>query len=319
MQEILIFVFCVFVVNPSQDSLQNGVRLMEEGHAREARLVFQGLAESGETAAYYYLARMGFAQEHWQEAISFFERAVNGGKPNSKYHHWLGKAYLAKLKRSGMVQKATLARKVLEHYQRAPALDGGNIDARESLAYFRYHAHPLVGGSKGKAKRQASEIMELDPLRGGLILAKFFRDEKENQKALETYRAILAENPDTVAALFEMGQTLQAMERVDPATEAFENVLRLDPNHLAGLYCVGRNSATSGKNLARGATCLKRYLDMKPRRGLPSKAAAHWRLGMIYQCQGSLERARESFEKALDLEPGQESLQEALAQLEHSP
>ncbi len=316
MKGISILICCVGISLANEEAMREAIRLLDSGDAKAARLAFQGLADQGETEAFVYLGRIAFEEEDWEGAIALFQKALPIENKSSTTHHWLGKAYLEKLKRASMMQKGGLAKSVLNHYQKAIELDESNLDARESMAYFRYNAHPLAGGSKAKAKREAQEIASRDPVRGGLLLAGFLRGEKEYLRALETYDAVLAQDPDALTAHFQKGQTLQALERIDAATSAFEQVLRLEPDHEGGLYCVGRNSAISGKNLERGATCLRRYLELEPRPGYPSKAAAHWRLGMIYQAQGHLDRAGQSFREAVRLDPEDASFREALEKLE---
>jgi Flp pilus assembly protein TadD len=95
----------------------------------------------------------------------------------------------------------------------------------------------------------------------------------------------------------------------------FEEILAEKPDELSALYAYGRTGAVSGQRLDRAEAALKQYLAAPPRENTPSAAAAHWRLGMIYEKSGRKEQARQEYQQSLALDPKFDEAKKSLAKL----
>jgi putative CocE/NonD family hydrolase len=256
--------------------------------------------------------------EH-DQAIATLERSVELSPDQSEMHHQLGRAYLDKLQNSSIFKKLGLSKKVRKSYRRAIELDPDNLEARESLAQFYFNAPGVAGGSFDKGLEQVGEIESRDAHAAHRLMAGVYRDRDEPEKAKERYRAAIALDPNDADAHYGLGVVHQGEKEWGEAVEALEASLRAATEERAlyrALYQLGRTGALSGESLPRAKEAMEKYIAAEPDiEGLPSAAAAHWRLGMIYEHMQRPDLARREYETALELQPGMEQAREALESL----
>ena len=70
-----------------------------------------------------------------------------------------------------------------------------------------------------------------------------------------------------------------------------------------------------GKDLEKGRDCFREYLEREHVPNSPSWAAAHWRMGMIYEKMGKPDSARVEYQRCLELEPDYKEAEKALKKL----
>jgi tetratricopeptide (TPR) repeat protein len=153
-------------VQASEDTAR-GVRLFEDGQFTAAQRFFAEFARRHPTdpAGAYYLGRLAFESEQYNQAATLFEQAVQLESGNSDYHRWLGRAYGEQAQHAGGVA-FFLARKVKTHLEEAVDLNPDNIEARFDLMEYYLQAPAFVGGDAAKAKAQAEEITRRNPVEG---------------------------------------------------------------------------------------------------------------------------------------------------------
>lgn len=301
-----------------KNTVDDCVRHFEAGRLPEARACFEkALEEDSEAhAALYYLGRISLIQNDPDGAIEFFEKAVKKDETNSVYHGWLGSAYIEKLQTASFFEKGTLSGRVIEHLRKAIKLDPQNIEARIRLTHYYLSAPSIAGGSKLKAKEQIETIMRYAPAEGHYLRASIYAREKEFDLAVEELKKCIDAQPDEIEYHYTLGMIYQETERYDDAFEAFERALGIDPLAAGPLYQIGRTAAFSGKNLERGIECLLSYLGREAEPGNPGHDGAYWRLGMIYEKQGNRDKARQSFERAIELNPSEKRYRESINALD---
>src|SRR5262249_30392796 len=125
-------------------------------------------------------------------------------------------------------------------------------------------------------------------------------------------KAAVQESPANPKARLALGQLYASSERWPDAFEAFEAILKADPNNWDALYQVGRTGAVSGQRLDRAEECLKRYLGHAPTPQEAPLANAHFRLGMVYEKKGDKAKARAEYQEAVRLDPHLEDAKKAL-------
>lgn len=137
-----------------------GMQLFERGQLPEARQFFERFAVEHPSASLgaFYLGRISFEEQRFDQAIEWFEKAVQQMPANSDYHLWLGRAYGYQALRSNIFIQPFLARKVKTHFEQAVELNPDNIAARADLQEYYEKAPGFLGGSTEKARQQAEEI-----------------------------------------------------------------------------------------------------------------------------------------------------------------
>lgn len=258
-------------------------KLFDGGQYAEARAAFEKIAatEPQNAEAAFYLGWTAFRLNQPEESVKLLEKATALDATKSLYFHVLGDAYGVLTQRASVFGKMGWARKCLAAYDTAVALDPGNLDARAARLSYYWHAPAIVGGGMDKARAEAEEIRQRDPVRGAQALADLCVADKKYAEAFAAVDDLMAKNPGNMPAQYQLG----------------------------------RLAAITGQQLDRGAAALKAYLQYSPQGREPGLAPAHWRLGMIYAQQGDRSAARTEYEAALKLAPDFAVAREALQKL----
>ena len=298
-------------------AVEEGVRLFREGRYDEARVALTpaATARPPDSTAVFTLGRIALARDDGKEAARWFEMAVTLDGQSSAHHLWLGRAYGTQAQKAGKLSQFGLAKKTKAEFERAVALDSGNLEARDGLMSYYLQAPGFMGGSVEKAKEQAAEIQKRDPLRGTFAHARIDEDQKDRAGAERAYRSAAAAYPESLSARYALGTFLTRAERFDEAFAVFDSILAAHPDELNALYQIGRTGALSGKQLDRAEQALKTFLAAPPRENTPRPAGAHWRLGMVYEKQGRKDLAAEEYRNSLAIDPNFAEAKKSLAKL----
>ena len=180
-------------------------------------------------------------------------------------------------------------------------------------------------------------------------IAEALRKQGRYEESIETYRAVLALDPEFAMAYAGMGDSLFRLERYEAAVESLDRSVDLHPHPptaTARLILMGTASARMGRadaaathyehaveiepgnpdaldHLAKARFEAKRYEEaLALYRALleirPEGAATHSNLGATLYYLGRPEDALRSFERALSLDPGLEIARSSLERLKRS-
>jgi len=155
------------VLAHASDNLTTGATLFERGQFTAAQQFFEEFVNQYPTDASgpYYLGRLAYERQRYDQAISWLERAVQLDSSKADHHRWLGRAYGQQAQRAGG-EAFFLARKVKPRLEKAVELDPSNIAARFDLMEFYLQAPLFLGGDPAKATAQAAEIAKRDAAAG---------------------------------------------------------------------------------------------------------------------------------------------------------
>ncbi|RPH53802.1 tetratricopeptide repeat protein, partial [bacterium] len=235
---------------------------------------------------------------------------------NSDYQLWLGRACGQAALEASVFRAPGLAKRTKAAWEKAVALDGGNLDARIDLMHYYLNAPGFMGGSDDKAREQADEIRKRSAVRGHVAWAIVHAAKKNPAAAESEIAAAIRMAPSDPRPRSLLGSFQENAGRWAEAFETYEAILRIDPDHWDSLYRIGKIGAETGRRLDRAEECLKRYLAHTPA-GYPHAplSDAHYRLGMVYERKGNKVLARTHYRKAVELDPKLDDARKALRRL----
>lgn len=271
--------------------------------------------DSANAEAFYWLSRCYYEIRDVDQSIAHAETSVALAPASSVYEDWLGRAYGAK---AGRDRSYFAARKTKKHFEKAVALDPGNISARRDLAEFCAQAPRSVGGNTDEAITQIDAIAKMDPIAGRLARASFdVNGLKRPDLAADEYKQVLAARPKDSQPYFDALVFYQEQNRPADMNVALDAVARVAPKDPRIAFYRAIALIMTGTNLDRAADDLKSYLAATPERSdWPPHAAAREWLGRAYEMQGRPLQAVEQYRASLQLDPGRTSAQERLEKLE---
>ncbi|MBN2170080.1 MAG: tetratricopeptide repeat protein [Candidatus Krumholzibacteriota bacterium] len=326
--------------------------LLDEGWWDDAHALLAGAvaAQPGDARLRFLLGRTHFLLDDFDTAEKELERARDGGLDgDASLHVWLGHTVGLKAQRGSKLRALGRAKRCRQEYERAVALDPGNVDALWSLMEYRLQAPGIAGGDREEARRLAGAIAERDTLlghraraevleadgdlaaaeaelRAAVILAPadrqndyrlgaFLQRHGRAAAADSILDAVLAAEPTLISAWIEKGFRAQRREDWDEALVAFERVLELDPEEGSARYQVARTCIFAERGLDRAERCLVDYLARRRKGWWPAPVHAHWRLGQVYQLQGRRKDAIREYQAVLKLDPDYEDARNRLRKL----
>jgi tetratricopeptide (TPR) repeat protein len=170
-----------------------------------------------------------------------------------------------------------------------------------------------VGGDKDEGIRQAGIIEKQDSLFGAYAWAGIWEQDKDLERAEGALRrAVVLDTSSVHYAMYALGFFFERNEEYDQAADVFRDILDEKPDEMNALFQVGKICVLTGRNLDEAETCFKRYLEVEPSPNSPDWAAAHWRLGMVYDLQGRTDLALAELRKAVEMAPENRDYQETL-------
>jgi tetratricopeptide (TPR) repeat protein len=315
---VTLFLFSCCLIFAQGHTLEEGKRLFDEEKYEEAKEVLLKVVEQEPKNAEvnFLLCKVYFMLEDHDNSIKYGEKAIELDDSQSDYHLWLGGAHGMQAEKGSKLKAIFRARRAKKDFERAIELDSTNLRARFSLMQYCIMAPGIAGGDKDEGKRQAEIMQGLDPFFGARAWAAFWQAEEDFDKA-ETYlrKAVELDTSSGYWATYELGYFLQQRERHHEAVELFEKLYTQYPDQTGALYQIGRACLLAEDSLDKAERCFRQYLQIKPKGNHPDWAAAHWRLGMVYDLQGKTDLAIAELEEAVRLAPKKKDYQKTLKEV----
>lgn len=313
-QRIWLALLLATLVNWSARADLDSEALLKQGRADEALRVLNTAVRShpDNAAAYNLLCRVYFQLEMWDSALRMAEKSTSLEPHNSLYHQWEGRAAGRKAENSNPFTAFNLARKVKTEFERAVALDGNNLSAREDLAEYYLEAPGFLGGDKKKAREQADAVAQHDPGLGDYILARV--EEKQGSgRAEQQYQKAIASSNDSARFWVELAYFYRRAGRPQDMEIAINHALTAraeGPFKYDAAFLLLR----TGRNYPGAAEMLRDYLGNHTFEDGPA-FHAHYLLGELLEKQGDHRQAEQEFRAALALASAFRPARDALARL----
>jgi serine/threonine-protein kinase len=129
------------------------------------------------------------------------------------------------------------------------------------------------------------------------FLALRLHEKGQHAEAAGFYRAALAARPDTTAVLVNLGDVLQAQNKLDDACDCYRRVIALDPKDAISHNNLGNALRAKGQ-LDQAITCFRKAIEVDPKYDSP-----HYNLGLALKVKGQLDEAIACFRKAIEIDP----------------
>jgi tetratricopeptide (TPR) repeat protein len=274
-------------------------------------------ADENDHEAHHLLSRVLLRLQRHDQAKKHAERAVKLNDSISDYHMWLARTYLAKAMESGPINAFRYARKGKGAYEKALALDSLNVEARLELCMYLIAAPGIIGGDLDRGRLEAAIVERQDSLFGSYAWASFHEREEDLEQAERSLRrAVELDTSSTHYARYALGYFLERNGEYDAAAEVFRGILEDKPDEMNAVFQVGKVCVLAESDLDEAERCFKRYLEVEAPPNAPSWAAAHWRLGMVYDIQGRTDLALQELRTAVELAPNNKEFRKTLEEVE---
>lgn len=270
---------------------------------------------AGPGDAFIAECQKAMAAEKWEEAVTFAEKAVQTAPENSAYRLCLGDAYGLMAQHASIFRKFSFAKKCKGEYVKAVALDGKSLDARFKLLRYLVMAPGIAGGSYSDAHEQATKISALDPVMGCFARSMIYTHRKEYDKAEKELKAAILLDKTRIESYNALAQLYGLMKRRGDEQALLKQILEIDPAQYVIYYALGKSEMEPGGDPRRALEWFEKFLACPEGAFTEYRPYAWWRIGEIYKKMGRREKAAESYQKALELNPQNKNAREALAQI----
>jgi tetratricopeptide (TPR) repeat protein len=160
----------------------------------------------------------------------------------------------------------------------------------------------LKAGDLAGAVQAYQAGLAIDPKSAdaNFAIGNVYEQEGRLNDAQAAYQAALSSRPDMVGARSNLGVIYYQMGQFDKAVEQYNQVLHANPNDAETLYLLAAVRLQQ-KDYPQAEQLLLKARDNKP--DLPE---VYYGLGTLYELQGKKDQAIASFEKFLEIGPGQD-------------
>jgi tetratricopeptide (TPR) repeat protein len=313
---VLLSLYCL--VSAQSYTLEEGKRLLDDRKFEEAKEVLLKVIdrEPENPEANFVLCKVYLMLDDHDNSLKYGKKAVELDGSQSDYHLWLGQAHGMQAQEGSKLKAIFRAKRAKGEFEKAVELDSTSMEARLALMEYLISAPGIAGGDKKEALAHAEIVEKMDPLYGAYARGVWWHREKDFDKA-EAYLRKAAELDTTSNywVTYRVGFLLQEQEKYHQAAEVFEELYNKHPDEPGALYQIGRTYVLAKDSLVKAERCFKQYLQMEPKKGDPDWAAAHWRLGMVYDLQGKTDLAIVELEEAVRLAPKKKDYQKTLKEV----
>ena len=269
-----------------------GFVLREQGRIDEARAVLERavLLAAEDADSHYLLASVLEATGPMDAEISHLQKAIDLRSDFELARFQL----ITALSKSGRLAEAT---KLCEESMAV-------LPDSAELHFYRSNLH-LRSNEKTLAIASCRQALALNPalLAAQQSLSRLLLDTEQLEQAEASYRREIELTPEHFGPRHQLGVVLNRTGRHSAAIEQFKRAISLNPRSGASFFSLGEtytefdNDSEESRALAQ--TNYEKAVEVEP-----DVSAFHCSLGFSYWHTAQLDRARASFDRAVELDPG---------------
>jgi tetratricopeptide (TPR) repeat protein len=266
------------------------------------------------------MARAYLGEGDWKNGLEQAERAVSEMPDDADAQLTYAVALRTKMDSVSKVRAMWSLGKYKGALERALEIEPDNVDARtEEIGYLTY-APGIAGGDKTRAQERIHELERLDFKQAMQMQVQLSRTMDDDDGWVLAMERLVRHDPRDEDARFQLAIVYIRLERFTDADPLLRKLENSDDRRtsLGATYQIGRSRVVGEYQVDQGVAQFERYLASlgeAPPEGLPSRAAAHLRLGEGLSLVGRVDEARLSLEQALRLDPEMKEAKQALARL----
>jgi protein O-GlcNAc transferase len=310
---------------PPQSAKEQGDAQLKAGRYADAERLYRQVLES-DTQYPAALVNLGFVlreQGHINEAREVLERAVRIAAEDADSHYLLASILAATGPRDAEVSHLRRAIELRPDFEPARhqliatlIKSGAFIEATQlceesmeilpdsaELHLYRGDLY-LRSGEKSLAIESCKRALALNPvmLAAQQSLSRILLDTEQLEQAEASYRREIELTPEHYGPHHQLGAVYYLMGRHAEAIEQFKRAIALNPLSGASYFSLGDSYTEfdndSDEGLARALSSYEKAAEVEPK-----VSRFHCSLGFSYWCGAQLDRARASFDRAIELDP----------------
>lgn len=227
-----------------------------------------------------------FNDDKFEEAIVYFEKALDVNPENTRALNLLGQSYAAVGQQSKA--KASL-KKAIE------------IDPKDALLYYDLGLIYGKSGEDDTATEYFSEAIELAPEFSSPYFSRGFAYQLKGEwnKAITDYSKVIEITPKDASAFSYRGNTYKGKGEYEKALKDYTTAIEVDPKYSLVHYDLGNLQAMTGKR-EEAISSFEKYLSMQPSADNHMIAWAAYSIACIHALEGRTKEALGFFKQALE-------------------
>lgn len=278
---------------PARYALAQAYEVEKSTPAALAEYMELAKLEPENTALLGHIGEIHAADDRWEEAAEWFDRArrLSPGDPSA--NHWLA---LYAEKQGDFDKAADYLKTSTALYEDAP------LALR--LSYYLSQA-----GKTAEAVAVLEEAHRRFPKNDQVsyFLALGYQDQKREKEAAKLLEDVVAVKPDYRDARYQLGVALERMGDLDGAEKQFRALLAQRPDDASALNYLGYTLTERGQKLGEAEEMIVRAVGLEPTNGAYQDS-----LGWVHHKQGKHGQAAAELIGALKLLPDDETVWEHL-------
>ena len=285
---------------------------------KAAALLSEALkADSRNAEAENLLCRVEYSTQHFDQAASDCQKAVDLSGQNAGYHHWLGRALGERASRAAFLSAFSLAKRTREQFETAISLDPHDADALADLGEFYTEAPSVVGGGTDKANDIAKKLDVVEPSRGHQLHAMIAEQAKDFDSAEREFKAACI-GPRAAIQWMELASFYRRRQRwtdLDAAVKSGVAAIGHDRDGAIALYEGANILARANRQTDLAIKLYEQYLASPNKSEAAPAFDALARLARLRKRTGDLPGAQRDQAAALalahDYKPAQAALEDS--------
>ncbi len=232
----IFWIFILFAVCTVQAQkpaeIERVTDLLQSGKTEQAQKLLKEMLRENETLAdaRYLLGVIHLMRGDYERAIEELERAIAINGNDYTYYERLGDAYGLKAQKGNIFSALFVIGDMRSSWEKAIELKPDVVSARERLFTYYLVAPGIAGGDMDKALMLAGEVVKLNPVRGHLLLGRYYQKSEEMAKAEQEYMTAVRLDSTNVNTINTIGYFYLNRDEPQKALPWFTRYVKLAPD-----------------------------------------------------------------------------------------